>query len=119
MIFNSDKRLISKEKSSDKKKISILKNKIKNYVDLLNKGMPEPSLGDCWVCASNQQSCLNSHLNEGYIHGTLLINALQDEGRNDINIQRMFQLNIKSIFKKALTKYLTKYLITPLILKVK
>jgi len=48
-------------------------------------GIPEPSAGDCWICKwlhdpNEPPDCLLSHLEEKYLHGTLIYNALKERG---------------------------------------
>lgn len=73
------------------KRIKAVKIKIAAYCKALatllsEKGIPQPNGGDCWICKSahgrEPGSCIASHLDEGYIHGTLLHAALTFAGRN-------------------------------------
>jgi hypothetical protein len=66
-------------------------SRVKHYTKLINeyvdeikklKELPLPSPGDCWICmtgGSNTDHLIN-HLEEKYIHGTLIYNALKDRG---------------------------------------
>jgi hypothetical protein len=46
--------------------------------------LPEPSQGDCWGCLMFQTTdCLQSHLDEVYIHGSLIVRAMKDQGHSD------------------------------------
>lgn len=71
--------------------------KLKNYLkmakeELTTNGIPMPNSGDCWFCLMRDQATgkpigdedtehLNSHLDEGYLFGALIYNALWDSGR--------------------------------------
>lgn len=66
------------------------------------KQLPEPGQGDCWICMMHRETpgkrvfntlegqtgpgqpdCLLSHIEEGYLHGTLIYNALCWAGYRD------------------------------------
>lgn len=66
------------------------------------KQLPEPGPGDCWICTlqrentgkarfnshehqsgPGQPDCLLSHIEEGYLHGTLIYKALEWAGYRD------------------------------------
>ncbi len=59
---------------------------------LEEQGAPLPNSGDCWFCyfetekgvslgdITNNTDHLESHLEEGYIHGSILYNAVRDKG---------------------------------------
>lgn len=51
-------------------------------------GIPVPEAGDCWICKglhdpTSPPDCLMSHLEEKYIHGTLIYNVLKERGYRD------------------------------------
>lgn len=81
----------------EEKRIKILKKKIDNYCVELKKldVFPEPSAGDCWFCSMferggmGSQDHLEEHLNETYIHGSLIYNAMKDAGYRDEGIALM------------------------------
>lgn len=71
--------------------------KFSNKLDKL-ECLPEPSPGDCWLCcmrtdkgetmgqlggASSDAEHLRQHIKEGYLHGSLIMNALKHAGYND------------------------------------
>ena len=98
--------------------------------------LPEPGAGDCWFCAmfdrekvsepdwnhhkasgpTGNSDHLMSHIEEGYIHGWLLANALTWAGyRNPGLIFRMEDSNLKAgrepkLLKNALRRYLKRKL---------
>lgn len=57
--------------------------KIARYCTALKKeiaknGVPRPEAGDCFLCRMpTKPTCLESHLDEVYIHGTLVYNAVK------------------------------------------
>lgn len=92
-----DGSVISPRKLIDRAHIKFKKYQklIKDYCDEIKTldGFPEPHGGDCWLCMINNYKDANhliGHLNEKYIHGTLLINALKDNGYTDFAINRLF-----------------------------
>ena len=56
--------------------------------------LPEPNHGDCWGClfaAKDGQrplgsDCVLQHLKEGYLHGSLILRAMQARGHTDVSI---------------------------------
>lgn len=48
--------------------------------------LPMPDGGDCFICRMPEPDCIQSHLDEGYIHGTILVNALRWAGYRDAGI---------------------------------
>ena len=99
--------------------------KIKKYVDLITEdNLPIPNNGDCWYClmttdkdkktlgdAFGDTSHLISHLEEGYVVGSLLVNAMREAGYRGEQISFHYQLKMVDAFKRALKKYLIKRLI--------
>jgi hypothetical protein len=114
---------VKKVKHTDLKKIETLKKKIKNFVNKIDKmkEIPLPNSGDCWYCSLHTQDGktmgdsfenndhIMQHLKEGYLHGSLIVNALKDSGYRDMQIP--YVIRIKDIVKRALRKYLQKKLI--------
>lgn len=94
--------------------------------------LPHPELGDCLLCMvaahdSGQQGGrfgvhsgmskathtdhLASHIEEGYLHGTLLVNAMRAAGYRDDQIGVHYAMangrnNTREFFKRALRRYL-------------
>ena len=92
-----------------------LKKKIKDFVakTIPTKGpLPQPSSGDCWFCCMCDKSgkpwgdlsCDNEHLlnhvKEGYMHGSLIVNALRYCGMGDMGIA----MTLSGHFNIALTR---------------
>ena len=85
--INSEGKLLSKKIDVDLKKLAKKKAKIKKFSQLVFKDMPLPSGGDCWICKFNpSKQCLESHIKENYLHGTLIYNALKKAGHNDQSV---------------------------------
>lgn len=66
--------------------------------------LPLPDNGDCWVCAGimgEKSSCLLSHLEEKYIHGSLILNALKHRGYKNPGLI----FNYRDMVIRALRKY--------------
>lgn len=123
ITFDKNLELKGKIKKVNLKKIEKEKKKIKNFVNLIDKmeKIPIPSGGDCWDCnfkevetgrplgdISNSDH-LKNHIKEGYIHGSLIFNALKESGY--VKPEYIMQLNAKDSIKRALYKYLKKRLI--------
>ena len=126
MTFNSNLELITDNKTIDLKKQNKTKNQIKKYVSLIDKmeTLPFPNNGDCFYCSMKEiktnrplgdltkSDHLNHHIKEGYLHGSILINAMRESGYTDDQIGIHYQMNYKDTFKRSLYKYLFKRLIT-------
>src|ERR1035437_10211680 len=98
---------------------------ISRFCDLLDgmKETPLPNQGDCFICSmfnrgnpKGDSSCLISHIEEGYLHGSLCVNALRSAGYNDSGIG--IYMTDKTGFgkrqvKRSLRKYLKKSLGLP------
>ena len=99
--------------------------RIKKYVDLITEdNLPIPNSGDCWYClmttkdsgkalgdAFGDTSHLISHLEEGYVVGSLLVNAMREAGYRQEQISFHYHLKLVDTFKRVLKKYLIKRLI--------
>jgi len=79
---------------SKPERIKQLRKKITKFCNEMKKldTMPQPDLGDCLICRLpvEQQDCLESHLDEVYIHGTLVLNAMQAYGCTPFVISAAF-----------------------------
>ncbi|MFX0210535.1 MAG: hypothetical protein ACFFDT_31435 [Candidatus Hodarchaeota archaeon] len=107
------------------KKVKEMKKKISQYVNLIDKleKLPYPNNGDCWFCllhGEDGQSLgdftkdaehLLSHLEEGYLHGAILVNSMREAGYQDRQIGFHYQLDSRYAFKNSLRKYLQKRLL--------
>lgn len=103
-----------------------LRASIKKFVAKCDKFecLPEPSSGDCWFCclrtqdgkslgdSAGDKEHVYSHIKEGYLHGSLILNALQWAGyRNPGFVWQMENADLKrgkkpTMIKRALKRYL-------------
>ena len=104
----------------DKKDIKLF-NEHKKWIDRYCKKLkglkklPYPSNGDCWYCLfknedgktmgdlSNDNDHLISHLKEQYIHGSLILNALEWAGY--INAGIIFQMDVRDSIVNSVRRY--------------
>lgn len=124
MQFRGDEQIGEVKKDNLQERTKMLK-KIKKYVDLITEdNLPTPSNGDCWYClmkevktgkpigdCTGDTSHLISHMEEGYVVGSLLVNAMREAGYRDEQISFHYQLKMVDTFKCVLRKYLIKRLI--------
>jgi len=123
ITFDQTGRLLSEAKKDKAREIKELNKRITKFVNLLNKdNIPVPSNGDCWYClmhtkdgqtwgeASNDPGHLFSHMDEGYIPGSLLLTAMKLAGYRPERIAFHYQLKLVDTFKRSLRKYLQKQL---------
>lgn len=128
IVFDSKGNLISKEKKDNSKKIQKMKKKISKYCNLITKdNLPFPSSGDCWYCLlrnednktmgnfSNNNFHLTEHLKESYLHGSILINAMQEYGYRNDQIALCYHMKLIDYFKRGVRKYLYKRLLVPIL----
>lgn len=65
---------------------------------VLTESVPLPAAGDCWLCcmrtadgkpvlSDTDKTHLHSHVTEGYLHGSLIVNAMRARGRRDEGIR--------------------------------
>jgi hypothetical protein len=106
----------------DLKGLTAIKKRIKGYCDLITKdNLPTPSSGDCWYCLmtggqtlgdkTNDHGHLENHIDEKYLHGSILANAMRAKGFDNRQIGIHYQLKLVNTFKRALRVYLQKRLI--------
>lgn len=114
----------------DKNEIETVKKKIKKFVSQLSKdNLPIPDSGDCWDCLlhtkeglsmgdiNGSNSHLESHIEENYLHGSLLVNAMHEKGFTNEQIKIHYSYRFADTFKRALTAYLQKRLIKNIAVK--
>lgn len=96
-----------------------MKKRIKKFVELIDgKNNPKPSSGDCWLCCmrtadgkpalGDDTGHLLEHLQEGYLHGSLIVNALREYGIHESAFG--FWFFDQRMTRNAVRKYLTKRL---------
>jgi hypothetical protein len=99
---------------------------INKFVALVGKdgaALPQPSLGDCWYCALRDKSGrtmgeddphhLRDHIETGYLHGSLIVNAMRWAGYKDTSIGILLQglgAPKHTSIKSALRRYLRRKL---------
>jgi hypothetical protein len=121
-----DGNVISKKVAAPLKQINSIKRQISKFVKLVDtiETLPLPEAGDCFYCsmyttdkheplgdAMDDTSHLMEHIKEGYLHGSLLVNAMRAGGFRDEQIGFHFQADVRWQFKNKLQRYLTKKLI--------
>lgn len=126
MILDNKGKLKSKIVNVDFKKINKIKKDISKYISLIDtiEILPIPNDGDCWHClfhtttdntslgdATKDNTHLTDHIKEGYLHGSILVNAMRENGYRDEQIGLDYQMNLRDTFKRALRRYLYKRLI--------
>lgn len=106
------------------KKIEAMKERIDKFVNKLNPDfLPIPSNGDCFYCSFHddkgvamgdlfENDHLLMHIKEGYMPGSLLVNAMRERGYKDVGIQLHYKWKDVTVFKRALKKYLLKRLVS-------
>ena len=100
---------LSKGPKNPEQKTKALKKRIKKFVDQINKDNLEsfyPNNGDCLLCRMDQTSCLDMHIKENYMHGSLIFAAMRAAGYSDQNTAFHFQLKLTDTIKRNLKKYL-------------
>lgn len=89
---------------------------IKEYMKELKKvhleqgRYPEPNAGDCWLCRGGAEydfaEHVLSHLEEKYIHGSLIVRALLNNGYQEEQLPFVFQ--VQHAVEGSVRKYLKK-----------
>lgn len=98
------------------KQILATKKRIAKFIRKVDDGIPMPDSGDCWLCCmrsaegktmgemGNDLEHLNGHIDEGYLHGSLIVNALRHKGYQDSQLP--YVIRIGDIVKRSLRAYL-------------
>ena len=60
---------------------------------------------------SDNVTHLHEHVKEGYLHGSLLVNAMRAYGYNDSQIGLYYSMKIADTFKRAVRRYLQRNLL--------
>jgi hypothetical protein len=102
---------------AEKRRLQKLLNK---YIRKLRKtckasGTPKPEAGDCFYCQMVRDDngrplanddCLRSHLEETYVHGSLILNAIRSRGRRCPeavwNMHDIVCQDVRAYFKREL-----------------
>ena len=99
-----------------------LTDRINAYVRLIKEvdTLPKPNGGDCWIClmfdkpepgdanaaGSGDTMHLAEHMREGYVHGSLLVNAMRFAGYRDQQVALHYHMNMRDSFVRATRSYL-------------
>lgn len=118
MKFNGG-ALLTDAKEPDFAYINRIKKLISKYTQAITKdNLPMPEAGDCWICGifsqGEDKSCLMSHLEETYVHGTLLVNAMRYAGYSDMQISVHYHMKLVDDFRRAVRKYFKRYVLDEL-----
>jgi hypothetical protein len=127
IVLNAQGEVKSEQKTIDFKKINKIKRDIKKYISIIDtiETLPLPNNGDCWHClfhtttdnkswgdSLKDNTHLAEHIKDGYLHGSILVNAMREHGYRDAQIALHYQMNLRDTFKRALRRYLNKRLLT-------
>lgn len=83
---------------------------IRAYAKRCATEMPMPDDGDCWICLfGGGTDCLASHVDENYVHGSLIIRALADKGYRDPML--ILHMRMSDAIGRAVRSYLSRELI--------
>lgn len=115
---------ISHIKTDNKLERKKMLSKIDNYCALITAdNLPVPSSGDCFFCSLGDKDGVKlgdltkdvehllSHMEEGYVVGSLLVNAMRESGFRNGQISVHYGMKIADTFRRAVKKYLTKRLV--------
>ena len=123
--------IVSEVKQSNDTVIKTMKKRITKYVALITKdNLPAPQSEDCWFClmktekgqslgdSANDTDHLLSHLDEGYVVGSLICNAMKENGLTDEQIGFWYHTGRQdhsfalARIRKFVVKYLQRRLLT-------
>lgn len=88
--YSGKTTILSEKKPVNDSAVNEMKKQIRNYCLLITpENIPKPEAGDCFFCrttdsgktlgdATNNHAHLLSHLEEGYVVGSLIVNALKE-----------------------------------------
>lgn len=133
MEFNAKGELVTEDRTPDNIAQKALLKKIKAFSNLVGvidgetNGIPYPNSGDCWYCslieinsktpmgdlAQGNHDHLLNHIAEGYVNGSLIVNALREKGYRDeaIGLHLSGTFGLDSL-RKAVYDYCKKRLVT-------
>jgi hypothetical protein len=116
--FDKDGHCISGTCAIDTDAVNEMTARINAFCMMITEDtLRTPDGGDCWMCAfttqgktlgdtSGNHEHLLSHMDEGYIHGSLLVNAMREYGDDDFTIRGCFGLKVVHRFRNAVRRYL-------------
>lgn len=99
-------------KESDR--VKMVTKQINKYCKLITEdNMPMPDTGDCMICSmferdgdASDLSHLVAHMEEEYVHGSILVNAMRATGYNDMQIGVHYSMKLADTFKRATRRFL-------------
>lgn len=124
MVIDYDGQIMSTIRYDDTKKKNKLRRKISKFVSLITKdNIPLPAPGDCFYCslrtddgtslgdAFKDTDHLHSHLEEGYLTGSLLLSAMKEAGYREEQLYFFHEIHMFEYPRRALRKYLNRRLL--------
>ena len=124
ITFDSEGALISEPKDAiNLSAANKLRKQIKGYINMITEdNLPVPCAGDCLYCrqttegqalgdATGNHEHLQSHLDEGYLHGSVLVSAMRDAGYGDEQIRFHYGVKLVGTFKRSVRRYIQKRLL--------
>jgi hypothetical protein len=122
-----DGECISETHEVDMTEINRIKKDISKYVALITEeNIPVPDSGDCWYCLLHttekislgdewsDNSHLISHMEEEYVVGSLIVNAMREAGYSDQQIGMHIHMKWIDRIRKSVRNYMTKRLLPEL-----
>jgi hypothetical protein len=129
--YRRDIVIVSEVKQSNDAVVKAMKKRIVKYAALITKdNLPAPQSGDCWFCLMKTQTGqtlgdstkdtdhLLSHLDEGYVVGSLIFNAMKEDGLSDEQMGFWYHMGRKdgqsfalARIRKLVVKYLQRRLL--------
>ena len=124
IVIDEQGNVVSEERKDPVVEVNKMKRRISKFISLITKdNLPVPSAGDCWNCSlytedgvpmgetSEDYSHLLNHVDEKYVHGSLLVNAMREYGHDDRQIGLHYSMKLYETFRRAVRKYLHKRLL--------
>jgi hypothetical protein len=113
MMVDADGRPVTPPRPDLGLKMLISKARVDQFVKLVDgfDKLPMPDSGDCLLCRASglraPGSCVQQHVEENYLHGSLLVNAMRAAGWRDeqIGYHLRFAQGDRAHIKRALRKY--------------
>jgi hypothetical protein len=123
IVGQDDAEAQAQQESELLKKIQKFMRAMSKHID--KHGIPLPNNGDCWFCLMKETSTgkplgdcgggdtehLLSHVEERYIHGSLIVNALEWAGYQNPGL--IIQMKLKTSIMSAVRRYLKRKLGLP------
>lgn len=82
--------------------------KINAYCDAIREldTLPEINSGDCFICSMFKGTdCLQNHLDEMYIHGSLIRRAMEARGYGELAMRFAYQIDNRDTVVRAIRAY--------------